>query len=140
MSPPADAQTNPITWRHTWLERGPDFCAVVAGGTFGRIYRTHPDHTHGLEWVWCLSYPAATRLQKQGRAKTKAEAVEAVRAGLDEALRWHVERGQPLLLRPDEDGPDPRLDWQRPSVRIVIGRDVPWPKARGPERRSPPQD
>ncbi|WP_125901293.1 hypothetical protein [Methylobacterium indicum] len=124
-------RVSPITWRHTWPERGPDFLAVVCGGQFARIYKTHPDHIHGLEWVWSLTYPAATRITKQGRAKTKEEAAEAVRPSLDEALRWHVERGQPLLLTQDGHGPDPRRNWMRPPVRIVVGQDVPWPEGWG---------
>jgi hypothetical protein len=125
------ANPDPLTWRHTWPEKGPDFVATVAGGQFARIFKTHPDHTAGREWVWCLTYPAATRLPKQGRAATKEEAAKAVRRGLDEALRWHAERGQPLLLFPDGSGPDPRLDWMRPPVRIEVGRDVPLPEGRG---------
>jgi hypothetical protein len=118
---------DPITWHHTWPERGPDFIAVVAGGSFGRIYKTHPDGLGQREWVWNLTYPAATRLTKAGRAKTKAEAAEAVRRGLDEALRWHAERGQPLLLDRADKGPDPRLDWLRGPLCLIIGQDVPWP-------------
>lgn len=128
---------NPITWRHTWPERGPDFVASIAGGSFGRIYRTHPDALRGHEWVWSLTYPAATRLQKQGRAASKAEAADAVRAGLDEALRWHSERGEPLLLNRADPGPDPRLDWLRPPVRIVVGQDVPWPEGWGGNENAP---
>jgi len=119
---------NPIVWRHTWPERGPDFVATVADGQFARIYKFHPDHIRGYEWVWCLTYPAATRLTKRGRAETKAEAAEAVCRGLEEALRWHVEREQPLLLWRDDKGPDPRLDWLRGPLTLVIGRDVPWPE------------
>ncbi len=140
MSPPPDyPRADPISWRHTWPERGPDFLAVVMGGQFGRIYRTHPDRTHGLEWVWNLTYPAATRLAKQGRAATKQAAADAVRRGLGEALRWHAERRQPLLLFQDGEGPDPRLDWMRPPVRIVVGRDVPWPDGRAPDAENPPR-
>lgn len=117
-----------ISWRHTWPERGPDFLAVVYGGQFARIHKTHPDHTHGYEWVWSLTYQAATGLTKQGRSKTKEEAADAVRRGMDEALIWHAERGQPLLLRLDGESDTPHLDWMRPPVRIVVGRDVPWPE------------
>ncbi|KMO33304.1 hypothetical protein VQ02_21140 [Methylobacterium variabile] len=119
---------NPITWRHTWPERGPDFVAVVAGGRFGRIHKTHPGRLQGYEWVWSLTYPAVTGLPKQGRAKTKQDAADAVRAGLNDALRWHAERGEPLLLNRADAGPDPRRDWMRPPVRIVVGQDVPWPE------------
>ena len=119
--------SSPITWRHTWPERGPDFLAIVRGGQFARIYRTHPDHLQGHEWVWSLTYPAVTGLTKTGRARTEAEAADAVRAGLDEALRWHAERDQPLLLWRADRGSDPQLDWARGPVRIVVGRDVPWP-------------
>lgn len=118
--------TYPLTWRHTWPERGPDFLAIVMGGQFGRIHRTHPDHLQGHEWVWSLTYPAVTGLTKTGRARTEAEAADAVRMGLDETLRWHAERDQPLLLWRADRGSDPRLDWMRGPVRIVVGRDVPW--------------
>ncbi|MGF3025528.1 hypothetical protein ACQVP2_22220 [Methylobacterium aquaticum] len=123
-SPPA----SPITWRHTWPERGPDFVAVVAGGRFGRVHKTHMDGLNQGEWVWSLTYPAATKLAKAGRVRTKDEAASAVRAGLDAALRWHAERAQPLLLWRDDRGPDPRLDWLRGPLSLVVGRDVPWPE------------
>lgn len=130
--------TYPLTWRHTWPERGPDYLAVVAGGSCGRIYRTHPYRLDGHEWVWSLTYPAATGLAKTGRAATKQEAADAVRAGLDAALRWHVERGQPLLLWRADRGSDPRLDWMRPPVRVVAGRN-PDAENRAPSR-SPGRD
>ncbi|AWB21264.1 hypothetical protein DA075_10360 [Methylobacterium currus] len=129
----------PIIWRHTWPERGPDFVAILAGGQLGRIYKTHPDGLGRREWVWSLTYPAATRLTKAGRAASKAEAVEAVRAGLDEALRWHAERDQPLLLWRDEKGPDPMTDWLRGPLRLVIGQDVPWPEGWGQTQKCPQQ-
>ncbi len=104
---------------------------MVAGGSFGRIHKTHDNALGHGEWAWSLTYPAATRLVKQGRAKTKQEAAEAVRAGLDEALRWHAERGQPLLLW-RHDAPNHATDWrQRVPLALVIGRDVPWPEGWG---------
>ncbi|UHC17837.1 hypothetical protein LRS73_08225 [Methylobacterium currus] len=121
--------SDPITWHRTWPERGPDFVAVVAGGQLGRIYKTHPDGLGRREWVWSLTYPAATRLTKAGRAASKAEAVEAVRAGLDEALRWHAERGQPLSLWRHGLTPEEQTDWRmREPLKLIIGRDVPWPE------------
>lgn len=77
---------NPISWRHTWPERGPDFLAVVCGGQFARIHKTHPDHIHGREWVWSLTYQAATGLTKQGRAASK-EAAALIRASTGCARR-----------------------------------------------------
>ncbi len=120
--------------------RGSDFSAVVAGGSFGRIHKTHDNARHG-EWPWSLTYPAATRLVKQGRAKTKQEAAEAVRAGLDEALRWHAERGQPLLLW-RHDAPNHATDWRqrvavgpchRPGCAVAEG----WAETTKPPRRVP---
>ena len=75
--------------------------------------------------------PGRDGAAEAGRAASKAEAVDAVRRGLDEALRWHAERGQPLLLWRDDKGPDPRLDWMRGPLSLVIGRDVPWPDGWG---------
>lgn len=122
---------SPITWRHTWPERGPDFVAVVAGGSFGRIYKTYPDRLQGYEWVWSLIYPAVTGLPKQGRARTKQDAVDAVHAGLNDALRWHAERGEPLLLRRFRTGEERLAGPQPPSdrepLRLVVGQDVPRP-------------
>ncbi|WP_298967715.1 hypothetical protein [uncultured Methylobacterium sp.] len=116
-----------IVWRHTWPKGGPDFVAVVAGGTFARIQKDQDNGLREGQWGWNALYPAATGLLKGGRAKTKQEAVEAVRAALDQALRWHAERDTPLLLFPHDD-PDPMTAWQRGPLRIVVGQDVPWPE------------
>jgi hypothetical protein len=117
----------PIVWRHTWPERGPDFVASIAGGRIGRIHKSHPDHIAQREWVWSLAYRPRTRIPMQGRVHTKQEAAEAIRSSLNAEMRWHAERNVPLLLDRAEPGPDPRLDWMRSPVRLVIGRDVPWP-------------
>ncbi|MGE7415081.1 hypothetical protein [Methylobacterium tarhaniae] len=70
-------------------------------------------------------------LTKTGRAKSKREAADAIHAGLNDALRWHIELGQPLLLLQHEKGLDPRLDWRRGPLRRVVGQDVPWPDGWG---------
>ncbi|TNC14942.1 hypothetical protein FF100_05040 [Methylobacterium terricola] len=129
--PPTDPQPSPIVWRHTWPERGPDFVASIAGGRIGRIHKTHPDAIAHREWVWSLAYRPRSRIPMQGRVHTKQEAADAIRASLGIEMQWLAKQSQPLSLRPADPGPDPRLDWMRPPVRIIIGRDVPWPEGWG---------
>ncbi|QRE76182.1 hypothetical protein [Methylobacterium aquaticum] len=88
------------------------------------------------DWVSNLTYPAATRLTKQGRATDKQGAAEAVRTGLEAALHWHIERDQPLRLC-RHDAPDRATDWrQRLPLFLVAGRDVPWPKGWGQTQKA----
>ncbi|KTS37694.1 hypothetical protein NS228_18515 [Methylobacterium indicum] len=90
----------------------------------------HPG-LQGFEWVRCLTYRAATGPPKQGRATDQQGAAEAVRTGLDEALRWRTKRDRPLRVWL-HDASDRSTDWrQRMPLVLVIGQDVPWPEGLG---------
>lgn len=96
----------------------------------GSVASRRPTPTPSSGGNGCGASAIGPGLGSQNRAgsHTKREAVDAVRASLDAEIRWHAERGKPLMLDRADKGPNPMTDCLRGPLTLDIGRDVPWPE------------
>lgn len=79
----------PITWSHTWPERGPDFTASEGDRQAGRIYRHHDK----VRWLWAAYLWNGTG--QSGIAPDKQAAADAVREITETMARDGKDRRSP---------------------------------------------